>query len=45
MASLIPRYSGNRMMKEYVEKVCQPAAEAYRRRTAEGAKLALEPAE
>lgn len=24
MASLIPRYSGNRMMKEYVVKVCQP---------------------
>ena len=42
MTELTPRYSGNRMMKEYVEKVYQPAADAYRKRAKEGAKLAKE---
>lgn len=42
MSSLTPRYSGSRMMKEYVEKVYQPAADAYRLRTANGSKLARE---
>ncbi|VVB69718.1 Maltodextrin phosphorylase [uncultured archaeon] len=42
MADLTPRYSSIRMMQEYVEKVYQPAAEAYRRRVADGAKLARE---
>jgi starch phosphorylase len=40
MADLTPRYSSNRMMREYVEKVYQPAANAYRRRTADGSRLA-----
>ncbi len=42
MTELTPRYSSNRMMKEYVEKVYQPAADAYRKRAKEGAKLARE---
>lgn len=40
MAQLTPRYSSMRMMKEYVEKIYHPAQEAYRRRAADGAKLA-----
>lgn len=40
MAGLTPRYSSSRMMREYVEKVYQPAAYAYRRRIAEGARIA-----
>ncbi len=42
MAGLTPRYSSSRMMKEYVETVYQPAANAYRRRAADGARLARE---
>lgn len=42
MANLTPRYSSSRMMREYVEKVYQPAADAYRRRIADDARLARE---
>ncbi len=42
MATLSPRYSSSRMMREYAELCYQPAADAYRRRTADGAKLAKE---
>ncbi len=42
MSELTPRYSSIRMMKEYVEKIYQPAADAYRKRAADGAKLARE---
>ncbi|MFB3765355.1 MAG: alpha-glucan family phosphorylase [Methanotrichaceae archaeon] len=45
MANLTPRYSSTRMMREYVEKIYQPATDAYRRRTADGARLARELAE
>ena len=40
MATLTPRYSSSRMMREYVKTVYQPAADAYRQRIADGAKLA-----
>jgi len=42
MTRLTPRFSSERMMKEYVEKIYQPASSAYRRRAADGAKLAHE---
>lgn len=42
MANLTLHYSSSRMMREYVEKAYQPAADAYRRRIANGAKLANE---
>lgn len=42
MANLTPRYSSSRMMQEYVEKIYQPAADAYRQRIANGARLAHE---
>jgi len=42
MTELTPRYNSARMMKEYVERVYQPAADAYRKRAADGAKLARE---
>jgi starch phosphorylase len=42
MARLTPIFSSERMMKEYVEKIYKPAALAYRRRAADGAKLAHE---
>ena len=42
MATLTPRYSSMRMMREYVENVYQPAADAYHRRIADRAKLARE---
>jgi glycogen phosphorylase len=45
MATLTPRFSSRRMMREYVENVYQQAADAYRQRTADGAKLARELAE
>ena len=45
MATLTPRYSSMRMMREYVENVYRPAADAYRRRIADRAKLARELAE
>ncbi|MDD1753391.1 MAG: alpha-glucan family phosphorylase, partial [Methanotrichaceae archaeon] len=42
MTDLTPRYSSSRMMWEYVKKCYQPAADAYRRRKADGARLARE---
>jgi glycogen phosphorylase len=42
MARLTPHFSGNRMVREYVEKLYLPAAEAYRERTANGGKVAAE---
>ena len=42
MIRLTPRFSSERMMKEYVERIYQPAAVAYRKRSADGAKLAHE---
>jgi len=45
MTRLTPRYSSERMMQEYVEKLYRPAARAYRRRSAEGGRLAEELAE
>jgi starch phosphorylase len=37
MAELTPRFSTNRMLREYVEDYYLPAGEAYRRRSAHGA--------
>ena len=42
MAGLTPRFSSNRMLRQYVDDVYLPAAEAVRRRTAEGGRLARE---
>ena len=42
MTRLTPRYSSERMMQEYMEKLYRPAAQAFRRRSAEGARLANE---
>ena len=42
MASLAPRFSSNRMMREYVERQYLPAASAFLRRSADGARLARE---
>ncbi len=42
MARLTPRFSANRMIREYAERFYLPAAEAFRRRSAEGARLAAE---
>lgn len=42
MATLAPRFSGNRMVCEYVEKLYLPAANEYQRRTQERGKLAAE---
>ena len=42
MIRLTPRFSSERMMKEYVERIYQPAAVAYRKRSADGGKLAHE---
>ncbi len=42
MSRLTPRFSCHRMMREYAEKAYLPGAEAYRRRAANGAKLASE---
>jgi starch phosphorylase len=41
MAELTPRFSTNRMVREYVEKLYLPAASAYRARSADGARLAV----
>jgi glycogen phosphorylase len=41
MIRLTPQFNSARMMREYVEKIYRPAALAYRRRAAEGGKLAL----
>ena len=40
MTRLTPRYSSERMMQEYLEKLYRPAARAFRRRSADGARLA-----
>ena len=40
MVRLTPRYSSERMMRQYLEKFYRPAARAYRRRSAEGGSLA-----
>lgn len=40
MTRLTPRYSSERMMRQYLEKLYRPAARAYRRRSAEGGSLA-----
>jgi starch phosphorylase len=42
MAALTPHFSSNRMMREYVEQMYLPAAEAYRARMANEAALAKE---
>lgn len=42
MAQLTPRFSTNRMLREYVEKVYLPATTKLRNRTADGARLARE---
>lgn len=42
MARLTPQFSSNRMLREYFETIYAPAAMAYRRRAADGAKLAHE---
>jgi starch phosphorylase len=42
MSELTPRFSCHRMMREYAEKAYLPGAKAYRRREANGAKLASE---
>jgi len=40
MTRLTPRYSSERMMQEYMERLYQPAARAYRLRSADGGRLA-----
>jgi starch phosphorylase len=40
MARLAPRFSGNRMIREYLETYYLPATDAVRRRCADGARLA-----
>ena len=40
MTRLTPRYSSERMMQEYVERFYRPAARAFRRRSADGGRLA-----
>jgi starch phosphorylase len=42
MARLTPRFSANRMIREYAERFYLPAAEAFRRRSSDGARLAGE---
>jgi len=42
MATLTPYFSGNRMIREYLERLYLPAAEAVRRRLNERARLARE---
>lgn len=42
MAELTPRFSTNRMLREYTERFYVGLAEAYKRREAEGGKLAKE---
>lgn len=39
MATLTPRFSANRMLREYLEDYYLPAAQAYRHRTADGNRL------
>jgi starch phosphorylase len=45
MSQLAPRFSANRMLREYVEDYYAPLAEAYRRRAAGGGRVAEEVAE
>jgi starch phosphorylase len=40
MAELTPRFSTNRMLREYVQRLYLPAAEAFRGRTVDGARAA-----
>jgi starch phosphorylase len=42
MAELTPQFSSNRMLREYVERLYLPAAEAYRERTAEKGAVGLQ---
>ncbi len=42
MAHLAPRFSSNRMVREYVEQIYIPAAAAFQRRIAQGGQLAQE---
>ncbi|GEJ56918.1 alpha-glucan family phosphorylase [Anaeromyxobacter diazotrophicus] len=42
MARLAPRFSANRMVRDYAERVYLPAAASFRRRCADGARLARE---
>lgn len=42
MATLAPRFSSVRMLQDYVERAYVPAADAYRRRAADEARLARE---
>jgi starch phosphorylase len=42
MSKLAPRFSANRMVREYVQDVYLPTAQAFRRRTHDGARLARE---
>jgi starch phosphorylase len=42
MSRLTPQFSGNRMVREYVERLYRPASEALRRRLENGGKLAAE---
>lgn len=40
MAQLAPRFSGNRMLNDYIDTLYRPAIEAVRKRSADGAQLA-----
>ena len=42
MAQLAPRFSSNRMVREYVEQIYLPAAAAFQCRSAQGGQLARE---
>jgi len=42
MSRLTPQYSGNRMLREYVENLYAPAVESMSRRLEQGGKLAVE---
>jgi glycogen phosphorylase len=42
MAELAPRFSSNRMLRQYVEECYLPAAADFRRRAADGARIARE---
>lgn len=42
MSRLAPRFSSNRMVREYVERLYLPATAAYQRRSADGGRLAKE---
>ena len=42
MSRLAPRFSANRMLQEYLEKIYVPAGAALRRRTEDGARVARE---